>query len=586
MKTCACCGQLARSADRPTVRVDDDLLVLCNRAYEEAERRRAGEVEIAHVVWCMTIAAGAGAWFEKARVSRAELGIAVDRWLARMPIRSTAHSPQTSAELKALLSRAQDVAHRDRREFAAPADLLTALSSHSADLPTAAFTRGRTEREGLGHAAGPRAERSTPRPVPAEPQLIPPGGKIDLWPCPLGEAATAARRERRSESSDPHCGSELSLMGIRTRAEPKPRPSPIEMRGARWVQGELPLVRSSRARFEEDRDVWADDADLHRKKPAPASKGDGDDPHSDQLRPRAAATNDAGREILLDRLEQQEQEVAELRSLIARLLARQRRGEAAADAQQTEADDPDDHANDDGADQPQGWRSRLRVRAVQPATDHASSRSKPSRPAARSTPQAPEPAPRGPRRAPSPDTRARSRLVRDLGSELVEPMMAVPDNDIDDDADGAGDRMKRFYLSPDDDIIKAPSIGPRTAARLNPAGLVLVRDLLACDPVEVAQRVATRYMTAERIADWKAQARLVCTIPWLRGTHAQLLVGASYDTLAKLMRADASAVCSAVLRFAATREGQSILRSGPPPEIDRIACWIENTAMAEPARAA
>ena len=82
------------------------------------------------------------------------------------------------------------------------------------------------------------------------------------------------------------------------------------------------------------------------------------------------------------------------------------------------------------------------------------------------------------------------------------------------------------------------------------------------------------------------QARLVCMIPWLRGTHAQLLVGAGFDTIGKLMRADASVVCAAILRFAATREGQSILRSGPPPEIDRIACWIENTALAEPARAA
>ena len=169
---------------------------------------------------------------------------------------------------------------------------------------------------------------------------------------------------------------------------------------------------------------------------------------------------------------------------------------------------------------------------------------------------------------------------------MTEPLNAVPDNDAEDDGDVTGDRMKRFYLSPDDDIVKAPSIGPRTAARLKPAGLVLVRDLLACDPAEVAARTAIRYITADRIGDWKAQARLVCTIPWLRGTHAQLLVGAGFDTIGKLMRADASVVCAAILRFAATREGQSILRSGPPPEIDRIACWIENTALAEPARAA
>lgn len=160
------------------------------------------------------------------------------------------------------------------------------------------------------------------------------------------------------------------------------------------------------------------------------------------------------------------------------------------------------------------------------------------------------------------------------------------DDDGDGQGDSLGDRMKRFYLSPGDDIVRAPSIGPKTAARLTPAGLVLVRDLLACDPEDIVARTANRYITVGRIADWKAQARLVCTIPWLRGTHAQLLVGAGYDTLAKLSRADASSVGSAILRFAATREGQSILRSGPPLEIDRIACWIENTALAEPARAA
>lgn len=180
----------------------------------------------------------------------------------------------------------------------------------------------------------------------------------------------------------------------------------------------------------------------------------------------------------------------------------------------------------------------------------------------------------------------RGRPLREPGAELDDPHGTL-DHDGGDEPDGQnGDRMKRFYLSPGDDIVKAPSIGPRTAARLIPAGLVLVRDLLVCDPADVAARVGARYITADRIADWKAQARLVCTIPWLRGTHAQLLVGAGYDTIGKLQRADASNVCAAILRFAATREGQSILRSGPPPEIDRIACWIENTALAEPARAA
>ena len=44
----------------------------------------------------------------------------------------------------------------------------------------------------------------------------------------------------------------------------------------------------------------------------------------------------------------------------------------------------------------------------------------------------------------------------------------------------------------------------------------------------LSARVGVRHITAERITSWQHQARLVCTIPWLRGTHAQILVGAGY----------------------------------------------------------
>ncbi|MEZ5852165.1 MAG: DUF4332 domain-containing protein [Hyphomicrobiaceae bacterium] len=162
----------------------------------------------------------------------------------------------------------------------------------------------------------------------------------------------------------------------------------------------------------------------------------------------------------------------------------------------------------------------------------------------------------------------------------------LPPADFDDDTDDTITREKRFYLTLDDDVEKAPSIGPRTAEQLAAARVTKVRHLLACDPKKVAGRVSSRYINAERIVAWKAQARLVCTVPWLRGTHAQLLVGAGFDTLEKLARADTASVCAGILRFAATRYGQAVLRSGAPPTADRIAKWVEHVTLAEPERAA
>jgi Domain of unknown function (DUF4332) len=156
----------------------------------------------------------------------------------------------------------------------------------------------------------------------------------------------------------------------------------------------------------------------------------------------------------------------------------------------------------------------------------------------------------------------------------------------DNDADEGNAQHKRFYLALDDEIVRAPSIGPRTAARLIPHGIVRVSDLLAADAVQLAAQIGGRGMSQQRISEWQDQARLVCTVPWLRGTHAQLLVGAGYNTVAKIRAQQASLVCAAILRFAMTREGQSILRAGPPPETERVLRWIGFSELAELERAA
>jgi hypothetical protein len=185
--------------------------------------------------------------------------------------------------------------------------------------------------------------------------------------------------------------------------------------------------------------------------------------------------------------------------------------------------------------------------------------------------------------------RVRGAAPQPVEREPVDVLAAdapMPDDGGDADDGPVGDRPKRFYLALDDEVVRAPSIGPRTAERLNGVGVQYVRDLLAADAIALAGRLASRWFNEPRIRAWQAQARLVCQIPWLRGTHAQMLVGSGFDTVDKVQSADPASLCAAVLRFAGTREGQSVLRSSQPPEHARIMRWREFAAHAEAERAA
>ncbi len=564
------------------MRVDDDLLALCNAAYDEAARRAAPRVEIAHLVWCLAVSAEARRWIDTAGLSRFALSVAVNRWLARTAVPSSGGAPETSAELKTLLGRAETIAGRHGAEHASPAHFLAALMMASADLPTAAFATGLH-----GRAMTLPDLHATPR---SEPHFD--ARRIDE-PRAAGTERDEARRdeigrgdargESRADARDRHRPPHQLHLNF-DRSPPSPLSRASSPCRDETDDDDTDFDRETAEERHRDRDRDRDrnrDRDRHRN-------GDGDRGTAGDHRSPAPA--------LHDRLARQEAEIAKLRAMLAKLL----QASHDTDRRIAPGDDGDDsdHAHDGTSTERsrnrhrrnRGFRSRLRLRPggwsrgngrgqPGPSDRHRHEDDAQAEPPRRSPPR-----PRDAREAD--DYPMRMRAARNSASALREAMLSTPDNDIDDGAEATGDRMKRFYLSPDDDIVRAPSIGPRTAARLIPAGLVLVRDLLTCDPAEVAAKVGARYMTADRIGDWKAQARLVCTIPWLRGTHAQLLVGAGYDTIGKLARADASIVCAAILRFAATREGQSILRSGPPPEIDRIACWIENTALAEPQRAA
>ncbi|MEL6372378.1 MAG: DUF4332 domain-containing protein [Pseudomonadota bacterium] len=143
-----------------------------------------------------------------------------------------------------------------------------------------------------------------------------------------------------------------------------------------------------------------------------------------------------------------------------------------------------------------------------------------------------------------------------------------------------------FYCAMDDAIVDAPSIGPKTARRLQPLGILTVRDLLAADPEQTARRLKLRYVKAQTVVDWQDQARLVCAVPRLRGTHAQLLVGAGFRSVDAIAQAQGDDLFATLLHFAASPAGQRVLREGQPPGLDLALAWIARAQAAQAAKAA
>lgn len=141
----------------------------------------------------------------------------------------------------------------------------------------------------------------------------------------------------------------------------------------------------------------------------------------------------------------------------------------------------------------------------------------------------------------------------------------------------------KTYLALDDDIERAPSIGPRTAKRLAPLGIKTVSHFLSASAYLTADALRSKTIKAETILLWQDQCRLMMDIPGLRGTQAELLAQSGYRTAAQLASADGATLCAEVSAFAVSSAGQRILRDGAPPDIEKIKGWLDAAITARAA---
>jgi len=252
---------------------------------------------------------------------------------------------------------------------------------------------------------------------------------------------------------------------------------------------------------------------------------------------------------------------------------------------------------------PTGLRHGRPAEKPEPASPRSPRIERPERPAAaepelsvRHTPLSePPPAPREPLaprppREEEPEERPTFQpFWSPAAEELPEPPAPSlpPSRDrpayepVEDAAPSSGE--PRFFLELDSPIVDAPGIGSKTADRLEAVGLHRVIDLLRADPKSVAARINQRWITPEVVRQWQQQAELVRRIPELRGHDAQILATAGLTDPEDIATLRPERVLDRIAPVVQSQEGQRILRSARPPDLEEVTQWV---AWAAEARAA
>jgi hypothetical protein len=140
----------------------------------------------------------------------------------------------------------------------------------------------------------------------------------------------------------------------------------------------------------------------------------------------------------------------------------------------------------------------------------------------------------------------------------------------------SGSTERRYYLELDALIVDAPSIGPKTAKRMEQAGVRTVAEFLRANADQLAKKIDAEHLPAARLREYQLQTKLVLRIAGLRGHDAQFLVGAGYTEPDEIAASKAEELLADVLEYLETPEGERALRSGSKPDLAEVRGWIES----------
>lgn len=164
--------------------------------------------------------------------------------------------------------------------------------------------------------------------------------------------------------------------------------------------------------------------------------------------------------------------------------------------------------------------------------------------------------------------------VQEVAAAETETSVRENTDSVSDPEDSDGSEQ-RTRLSLDSPVVDAPSIGPKTASRLEKVDIYTIGDLLNADVHETAVALNVRYIKADTLSDWQDQTRLMVDAPGLRVLDSQILVGAGIRNVDDLARASAKSVLNAATSFLDTPQGARVLWGGEN-NVDRqeVESWI------------
>ena len=143
-----------------------------------------------------------------------------------------------------------------------------------------------------------------------------------------------------------------------------------------------------------------------------------------------------------------------------------------------------------------------------------------------------------------------------------------------------------FRLNPGSPVVDAPTIGSRTAGRLERAGVITVGDLLEADPEALAKKLNQKQFTPDVIRHWQQESSLNCRVPELYNHDAQILVASGITEPDELAAYEAQELLELITPWVKSPEAQRILRQQKPPDLAKVTQWIEWAKSARRLKAA